>query len=146
MESCIPLIGVLKAIAGFCVAGLAIVLVAGPVLSILAIAATFAVVGLGVWAPLHTFVGGPRGVCQKGLSGGRNCWQAGRKAVHSGCEAVGDFVESWWPWVCNVCREAFSGAVVGGVVTGLAGGVDGAVAVGVLVGLTLGAVVGATSR
>src|SRR2546430_13817991 len=128
METCPILTGLLKRLAGFTVAGFAVVILAGPILSALVTLGVFALIAFLLWLPLHTAFFGPHSAWRSTCEGSKQWRRRMAACVRSAdgrCHAFGtrvmEFVRWVWPPLKRMSVEGFSGAAVAILVALLTG-------------------------
>jgi hypothetical protein len=149
MESCLSFSCMVKRLTGFAVAGAAVILLAGPLLTIAVAISVCVLVGFLLWLPLHTVFVGPQSTWKNACDGGRRwrrrafgcCGLVGRQCRYAGTQLT-ELVAGWLPVVGGTLREGVCGGIVGGLVVGGAGLKDSAAAIAILAGCVLGIVVG----
>jgi hypothetical protein len=149
MESCVSLTCVVKRLTYLALAGLGVVVLAGPILTVAALVGTFALIGFLVWLPLHTVFVGPQSTWKNACDGSRRwgrrvggcCGMVGRNCRCVGTKVV-EMAEGWWPLVGGAIREGLGGALVGILVVVLAGLHEAPAVAAVLAGAMVGIAVG----
>jgi hypothetical protein len=149
MDSSISLSLLIRRLIGFAVAGFAVIVLAGPLLTIAAMIGMCVLIGFVLWLPLHTVFVGPQSTWKNACDGGRRwrhralgcCGIVGRQCRSVGVGAT-SLVAACWPVVSGTVREGACGAISGGLVVMVAGLKGPAAAAAVLTGGALGVLVG----
>jgi hypothetical protein len=149
MESCLSFSCMVKRLTGFAVAGAVIILLAGPLLTLMAAIGVCVLVGFLVWLPLHTVFVGPHSTWKNACDGGRRwrgravgcCGMAGRHCRQVGTQMT-EWVAGWLPVIGGMLREGTCGAILGVLAAVVAGLQESAAVATVLTGCLLGIVVG----
>jgi hypothetical protein len=153
MESCIWFGAWCKRLAMFGVVGSGFMVVAGPIFAVVVAVTVCVVIGILLWAPLHTLFVGQQSTWKRNCLRGRQ-WHAGATKrcdlVGRHCRNAGSKIRelalNWWPALYGAALEGVCGGLLGGMLTYLAGLSAAIIVAAAVVGCAAGAAVGFNSR
>jgi hypothetical protein len=150
VENVATILAFLRKLIFLALVGLLAVVLIGPVLAVVGVLASFALIGLMVWLPIRYFVGGQPvewdrvrekgrhycGVVMRGCQRfGGGVWNYGHGPMER-LRATGRFLAA-------VCRETLCGTILGAMLGLIHGSQDGFHLQPLILGICLGAVIGA---